>query len=353
MKIAIINDTHFGARNDSSIFLNYFLEFFEEQFFPYCIENKIDQVMHLGDLMDRRKYVNFNTLHEVRKRFFEKFTEHEIHLHCIVGNHDTFYKNTNEINSLKELFTGKNDYFHLYEKPTPLEFGGLCVGLIPWMADENREECEEFLKTCACPFIAGHFELNGYEVFRGIDFKGGMEMTDELLKRFELVLSGHFHNKSIKNNVWYLGTQYQITFSDLNERKGFHVLDTETRELEFIENKRHKFYHLVYDDTEPEKLVNLNFKQYKDCYVKILVKNKTKRKLFDAFLDTLYKHKAIDITVVEDLSDFSIEETSIDMAKDTLTIINDEIDGDSEIKEKNEIKKIIRDLYMEGLSNWE
>ena len=100
-------------------------------------------------------------------------------------------------------------------------------------------------------------------------------------------------------------------------------------------------------------MVNLNFKQYKDCYVKILIKHKTKKKLFDAFIDTLYKHKATDISIVEDMSEFSIEETDIDMAKDTLTIINDEIDIDSEIKDKDQIKKIIRDLYMEGLSNWE
>ena len=99
--------------------------------------------------------------------------------------------------------------------------------------------------------------------------------------------------------------------------------------------------------------MGLDFKQYSDCYVKVIIKNKTKRKLFDAFLDTLYKHRVVDITVVEDMSDFKIEESDIDMAKDTLTIINDEIDSDDEIKDKSEIKQIIRDLYMEGLSNWE
>jgi len=351
MKVAVINDTHFGARNDSSIFLDHFLEFFEDQFFPYCEENNIDQVLHLGDLMDRRKYVNFNTLHEVRKRFFQKFDENKIHVHCIVGNHDTFYKNTNEVNSIKELFVDRNDYFHLYEEPTAVNFGSLCVGLVPWIADENRDECEEFLRTCPCPIIGGHFELNGYEIMRGVKFQHGM--SDKLLQRFETVMSGHFHSKSSKNNVRYLGTQYQITFSDLKDKKGFHVLDTETRELEFVENKRRKFHHIDYDDTNPDALVELDFSFYKDCYVKIIIKNKTKRKLFDAFLDTLYKHKVIDITVVEDMSDFEIEETSIDMAKDTLSIINDEIDTDSEIKDKDQIKKIIRDLYLEGLSNWE
>ena len=168
-----------------------------------------------------------------------------------------------------------------------------------------------------------------------------------------MVLSGHFHSKSTKKNVYYLGTQYQITFSDLHDKKGFHVLDTKTREVEFVENNRRKFYLINYDDTNPEDLVNLDFKSYRDCYVKVVIKNKTKRKLFDAFLDTLYKHKVVDITVVEDMADFRIEESDIDMAKDTLTIINDEIDSDVEIKEKSEIKQIIRDLYMEGLSNWE
>jgi DNA repair exonuclease SbcCD nuclease subunit len=351
MKIAIVNDTHFGARNDSSIFLDYFLEFFEEQFFPYCVENNIDQVIHLGDLMDRRKFVNFNTLHEVRTRFLDNFKEYKIHLHCTIGNHDTFYRNTNKINSLRELFDDKNNFFHLYEGPTPVDFDGLCIGLVPWINNTNREECEEFLKTCSCPIVGGHFELNGYQVMRGVSFRHGM--SDKLLQRFETVISGHFHSKSSKNNVHYLGTQYQITFSDLHDRKGFHVLDTETRELEFVENTRRKFYHVEYDDTDPDLLSNIDFSFYKDCYVKVIVKNKNKRKLFDSFLDTLYKNKVIDITVVEDMSDFIIEEETIDMAKDTLTIINDEIDSDIDIEEKGKIKEIIRDLYMEGLSSWE
>jgi len=130
-------------------------------------------------------------------------------------------------------------------------------------------------------------------------------------------------------------------------------LDTETRELQFVENNRRKFYHIEYDDTDAKSLSGVDFNLYKDCYVKVIVKNKNKRKVFDSFLDKLYQHKVIDVTVVEDMSDFVIEEESIDMAKDTLTIINDEIDHDDNIEEKGKIKQIIRELYMEGLSSWE
>ncbi len=104
MKVAIICDTHFGVRNDSPLFLNYFLDFFENQFFPYLREHNIKHVLHLGDLMDRRKFVNFQTLAEVKKRFISHFDSGEFELWCLLGNHDTYYKNTNEINSINQLF---------------------------------------------------------------------------------------------------------------------------------------------------------------------------------------------------------------------------------------------------------
>ena len=94
MQIAVLNDTHFGARNDNQQFLDYFFRFFDDVFFPYCEEHNIKTVIHLGDIMDRRKYVNFNTLNQVRTRFVQKLAESGMVMHCIPGNHDTFYKNT-------------------------------------------------------------------------------------------------------------------------------------------------------------------------------------------------------------------------------------------------------------------
>ena len=72
MKIAIITDTHFGAKGDSQIFLEHTFKFFEDVFFPTIKERGITNVLHLGDLMDRRKYVNFHTLHQMRTRLDEE-----------------------------------------------------------------------------------------------------------------------------------------------------------------------------------------------------------------------------------------------------------------------------------------
>ena len=351
MKVAIINDTHFGARNDSAVFLDHFISFFETQFFPYLKENNIQKVIHLGDFFDRRKFINFNTLNKVRSTIIKGFVDHDIDLHILVGNHDTYYKNTNKINGLNELVSDRYPNITVYEKPEVLELDGLCIGLVPWINVENEEETSKFLRSCKCPIVMGHFELNGYEVMKGVKFAAGR--SDKDLKRFEMVLSGHFHNKSSKNNVIYLGTQYQITFGDLNDQKGFHVFDTETRDLDFISNKNQMFYAIEYDDTDEktiETLINNIDETFCDKFVKILVQNKNKYHLFDLLLEKLYDVNVSDVSVVEDFSENFEDEEKLDLAQDTLTIINTELESLEDV-DLNELKKIMRTLYMESLSD--
>ena len=69
MKIALITDTHFGARNDSEVFNDYFFKFYDNTFFPYLEEHNIKHCIHLGDITDRRKFINFKTLQKFRHDF--------------------------------------------------------------------------------------------------------------------------------------------------------------------------------------------------------------------------------------------------------------------------------------------
>ena len=349
MKLAIINDTHFGARNDSQIFLDYFLDFFETQFFPYCKENKITHVIHLGDFFDRRKFINFHTLAETKRRFLDRLTEYDITLHCVLGNHDTYYRNTNRLNSVQELLSD-NDRIKIYDEPSVVTFDSLDMGLVGWINSENHDEYCQFIEKCKAPILMGHFEINGYEVLRGVTFKGGLEKN--IFDKFEMVLSGHFHSKHSKKNIFYLGTQYQITFNDLKDKKGFHTLDTETRDLEFVENENRMFHSITYDDSvDVSPLLESDFSKYEGSYVKIYVLNKEKIFTFDKILDKLHDHKVLNITVVEDVSSTDDEDVSVDMSKDTMTIINDEIDSlELNSDMRNNVKKIVRELYMESLS---
>ena len=352
MKIALISDTHFGIRNDSPLFLDYSLNYFENNFFPYLLENKIDQVIHMGDLMDRRKYVNFNTLSQVKKRFIDKFEENNIQLHITLGNHDVYYKNSNHINSVKELFYKGYSKIKLYEEPSEIVFGSVCIGIVPWINSENFEECVQFIQDNSCSVLCGHFEINGFEVISGIRHEGGVEGF--LFNNYDRVFSGHFHLKQTHKNIHYLGTQYQLSFADVGSKKGFHVFDTDTRELEFIENKNNLFFHLRYDDTVAnfaKSIGKVKYDKYANGFVKVVVINKKNQKLFDQFIDSLNSVGLQQLQILEDTSIASkMDDNEVDVSEDTITIISKEIDGMEDIQDKNKLKLIIKDLYMESLS---
>ena len=165
MKVAIITDTHFGARSDSQAFSDYFYKFWTNIFFPYLSEHKIDTIIHSGDLMDRRKYVNYDTLNRMRKEFIGVMVEAKMTMHTIIGNHDTYFKNHARLNSVEQLFDidgiSNNDNPVIgYSEPTELELpDGYKLDLIPWIADENEVEIFDFIKKSKNKVAFGHFDL--------------------------------------------------------------------------------------------------------------------------------------------------------------------------------------------------
>ena len=177
MKVAIVTDTHFGARSDNQAFADYFYRFWTETFFPYLKEHDIKTVIHMGDLMDRRKYVNYNTLSRMRTEFLQPIIEQGVTMHTIVGNHDTYFKNTSTLNSVEQLFDidgiPNNDTFHTpvigYSKPTSVKLpDGYKVDLVPWINDDNEEEIHRFINQSKNPVCFGHFDLEGFEMMKGV-----------------------------------------------------------------------------------------------------------------------------------------------------------------------------------------
>ena len=63
-------------------------------------ERGISNVLQVGDFVDRRKFISFVTLNHVREKIFGESHKRGITWDILVGNHDTPYKNTNEINSI-------------------------------------------------------------------------------------------------------------------------------------------------------------------------------------------------------------------------------------------------------------
>lgn len=345
--------THiFGCRGDSLEFHKYFERFYDEVFFPHLIENNIKEVVQLGDLFDRRKFINFNSLYLSRKYFFEKCERLGIRLHVLIGNHDVAYKNTLEVNSPSLLL---NEYHNIeiYEEFDTVEFDGIEVDIVPWICDDNQEKIFSQMKESKSQICFGHFEIDGFEMDRGNIHHGGLDR--KALSKYDVVLSGHFHHKSNGDNITYVGTPYEMTWSDYNDPKGFHIFDTEKREIEFIRNPFRMFHKIVYDDNEQEfdYWKNFDYSSLKETFVKIIVVNKQNPYMFDTVVDNLYKVGVSDVSVVEDFTDYSdttITDEEIDQAEDTITIINKFVDVMKTDVNSNKLKNLLKEIYIEALN---
>ena len=353
MKIAIITDQHYGARNDSTHFLDFYQKFYDEIFFPKLEEEGIDTVLILGDTFDRRKYVNFYTYKRAREMFFDRLFGKDIKVFMLAGNHDTYYKNTNSVNALQEL-VAQGYPFHIYDKaPEIVEFDKLPILLIPWICDENRQESIHKIKSANAPIAAGHLEIQGFEMYRGSIVSHGDDRN--LFDRYDMVISGHYHHRSSDGTIFYLGSHGEFTWSDYDDPRGFHVLDTQTLELTFIENPYKMFGKFWYDDAtigkEPE---GYDLSHWKNQIVKVIVTNRNDPYRFDSFIKKFEKYASpLEIQIVEDHLNLALDDDKelIDEAQSTLSIFKQHIDKiDIKNIDKVKLEDTITELYREALS---
>lgn len=347
MKVAIITDQHFGARNDSVAFLDYYEKFYRDNFFPTIDASDIDTLLVLGDTFDRRKYVNFYALDRAKKMFFDPLLERGITVHMLVGNHDTYFKNTNDVNS-PDLLLEEYGNIHVINDPTDINVGGLDICMMPWICPENYQQSLDHMKSTKAEVCMGHFEIAGFAMHRGQPSYEGLDKSH--FQKFDVVFSGHYHHRSSDNHITYLGNPYELTWQDFADPRGFHLFETDTRKLEFIRNPHTMFERIEYDDRGRDP-IDLSTVELEKKYVKVVVVNKTDYYKFDKFINELYTKNAHDIKIVEDLSDYDngeIEET-IDL-EDTMSVLSNYIDGIETDADKEQLKNYMRGLYTEAVN---
>ena len=349
MKVAIINDTHCGTRNSSDIFLDNAEKFYGDVFFPYLLENDIRHIIHLGDFFDNRKFVNFKCLNRIRNCFLKPLRQHGITMDIIRGNHDVFYKNTGELNSLKELLGHYMNEVHIIHDPTVMDYDGLQMALVPWIDADNEERSIKFIKECKADIMAGHFDIIGYEMMKGIKCEHGLDRS--LFKRFEAVYSGHFHTKSTQDNITYLGSQMEFFWNDAHDNKYFHILDTSTRELEAIRNPHTLHHRIRYDDSTTDYM-EYDLSQVDNKFVKIVVINRKNQFTFDRFVDRIQNRPVHDLKIQETFDEFigsNVGDDEISL-EDTTELLNTYIDGVETELSKERIKKDVYNLMTEAQS---
>ena len=317
MKILLITDQHFGVRNDNQHFINHYAKFYGKVVIPFIKASGIKEIISLGDTFDRRRYINFMSLDSAKEMWFDQLPKLGCNHTMLIGNHDIYYKNTLKVNAPHEIL-GEYNF------------------------DDNKSEVFEAVQRSKAPVCMGHLELNGFEAHPGHVMESGMDKT--FFNKFKRVFSGHYHQKSTKGNISYLGNPYQLYWNDYGCKRGFHVFDTTTLKTTFYRNPFDIFYKLYYNNgvSIPES------EDLKGSFVKLIVEEKGDYQKFDYAVKQLQNIGLGDLKIVEDLSaELECSDSTLE-TEDTMTLLESYID-EIELKvDKSNVKSVMRSLYVEA-----
>jgi len=275
LRCVLVGDPHFGKKNfNKKIFKNQ-IEFFREMFKKMKDED-IEICISMGDLFDNRTIIDINFFNDFINEFIELLKEFNITFYNIQGNHDLYFRNRSDVSLVKHLEKFYDKFINISEV-TDLE----DMTLVPWIIDSKKDIPKDYNE-----FVLGHFE------FKDIDKYIAGEIDIKTFSKAKMVFSGHYHNKSLKDNVMYIGTPYQLEWGDYGEIKGFYILDTD-KGIEFIKNEISPMHlKLKYDDRNKKPWVisglgeDIYFDKLNENVLEILQKN-----IFNVYINSAKDNK--------------------------------------------------------------
>ena len=341
MRVAIITDTHYGARKGSKLLHDYFEKFYKDVFFPSLEAEGIDTIIHMGDVFDSRKSIDYYSLEWAKRVVFEPMKKYKVH--AITGNHDCYYKNTNDINS-PELLLTDYDNITTYSKATDINIDGLDILLLPWISVDNHDESLESIKNSKAKIAMGHLEINGFRATRGHVMEDGMDV--KVFDKFDDVFSGHFHTRSSDGKIHYLGNPYEMFWNDVNDvNRGFHLFDTETLEHTPVNNP-YRLHHIIYYNDNDHQLFDA--RELENKIVKVVVRHKSDQVQFEKFIDKVYNANVAELKIVENFALQESAEFEAFESEDTLSILNRYIEEAEIDLDRSRVQKLIQEVYQEA-----
>lgn len=341
-KICLLTDLHFGVRKNSEVYFESQKRFIVEQFVPYLKENKIKRIFILGDIFDNRSSINTKIHNEVFNIFNDYLKEFEISI--LVGNHDCYFNSTVKTNSVK--FLGKFENVRVIEEPEIVENEGKKILLVPWIV--NFSEFINYINDKDFDMSFGHYNVRGFHYNK---YKTSEDGLDGSLfgKKCKKVFSGHFHIRSKQTfgncDIVYIGSPYQLTRHDIDEERGFVILNTDDLTYEHIDNKMSmKFIRLKYPNEFNEKLIKGNIIDVHVKYDKDYIEEK-----IDKYVKKIIEYNpAFEPNIVIETDDML--NASFDITKLNFNSIPDlmkEYINTIEMKNKHEVFDLLIDLYNE------
>lgn len=341
-KCLILADLHAGVRSDSDIFLKNFEDLFGMFLPKIIIDNSVSKVFILGDIFDNRNYINGKTLYTVLTTFKKFLKSHlEIEVYLLIGNHDLYYKNTREINSLK-ILEDKYSNVHIISEVTRKRIFNRDVVLCPWVIDKT--DLEAVFKDPA-DLCLGHFEINGFEMISG--FKESNGLSQSLFNtKFKLTFSGHFHVRNEEGRIIYVGNPYQLTWNDCGMDKGVYLLDFDTLDYRFIENTSAPKFKRIYLSQIKKKTIDIRAEICHN-FIRLVLDEEVSSDILDKLNYIISGLNPLSFEVVDDIKNFGDIIVSDD-ANGPIEFLHGYVDVMplDEKTEREVLKRKIEELYQ-------
>jgi DNA repair exonuclease SbcCD nuclease subunit len=287
-RVCCFSDVHIGVHQNNAFWLNV------TQKFITWVKDKltkegIQDIILCGDLFHYRDEISVSTIHAASE-FLEQLKEFNIIM--LVGNHDAYYKDRSDVNSLTP-FSGWSNIQIISQVKTSENFNQTLT-FVPW--GTSMQHIPE------SDIIFGHFEIESFKMNSHKICDKGINASD-LLAKSKLVVSGHFHlrdeRKYSNGTILYLGSPYQMDFGDVDNVKGIYLLDLKTKKYEFIENGDYpKHVKINLSDLIKEKGLSENVKKlFTNNITKFIIDKNITADEIDFLLNKLASLKPITITV--------------------------------------------------------
>ncbi len=340
---AIFSDIHIGVHRDSDTWHRISLEW-ARWFKSQLDERGIRDIIFCGDFFHYRDSIATNTLSHAAS-ILNILKDYNIVF--IPGNHDCYYKDTSDVNSLS-ILNGRDNITVIEKISTHQTKDGKNIVFAPWGTNINE--------IPNCDILFGHFEVATFKLNNYKICDHGF-IAEDLYNKTPLTITGHFHLRSERiindRTILYVGNPYQMDFGDLGDQKGIYFINLDSCKYEFVPNKISPVFQklILSEISEAKYSVEKLSKIIKNNIVKLIID----RKISSQDSDFLFKQiralqpSVLDIehdinfnTIIQDddCRDFS----GVDIEQAISEFINI-----MEIGNKEPVVNYVLDLYKRSL----
>ncbi len=334
-RVCLVSDIHIGVHQNAQLWHNIALDW-AKWLDSQLKEQGIRDIVICGDLFHYRDEIAVNTIHVVTQ-ILKVWSDYNIVM--LVGNHDAYYKDRSDINSLSILSGWPN--ITVVSSITKADLFGKQAVFCPWGTSLSE--------IGPCNIIFGHFEIESFKLNKFKVCDHGFRSSD-LLKKSRLIISGHFHHREEREysngKIVYLGNPFQMDFGDVDSSKGYHIMDFSDLSYKFIENNLSpKHYKMRLSEMLEQK--SIDKEKIEGNFVKFYVDKQITTDDIDALLSTLFKLKPISLNV-----DYSMafkhgveDDSSYDFSGVDISTAIQEFINLMDIDNKEEVSKHTLELY--------